>query len=265
MGQSPPAFCKMVTGCEESVFEIDRVEMCGLDTTRDTQIIFDWDDTLMCSSEVKAHRNPGPEEMRQLEDAVACVLRTALKLGKTIIVTNANLCWVRATASLFMPSIVPLLQLIDVVSARQNYEGQWPGNPSAWKRETFRDIVCCDSKSCSSTSCIGQHDTKDACSPATASDLFCPVNLVVLGDSCAEIQAGKSAVESLGDPESILKTVKFKEIPSVADLLGQLHTVARDLQHIVHEEKSVNKQLVHGSLSGWSLCDENCLSVLRCL
>jgi len=273
MGGQHGTCCKTVTGCEESLFEVDRVETFVEDTARQLHIIFDWDDTLMCSSEVKAHRNPSAEEMRLLEEAVDRCLRTAIKLGKTTIVTNANLCWVRATAGLFMPSILPLLEVIDIVSARQEYEAEWPGNPTAWKREAFKDLVCPDSRPSSQVLSAGLDFVEDITSvPSTgsnASNASSPVNLVVLGDSTAEIQAGKSAVQSLNDSESIVKTVKFKETPTVADLLGQLQTVTRDLRNLAAEQKSISKQLVHGSLSGWSLCDEGRLTaattVLHCL
>ncbi|CAK0847568.1 unnamed protein product [Prorocentrum cordatum] len=78
---------------------------------------------------VLSERAPRGEELRE------SVLNIALGLGKTVIVTNANMCWVRATANLFIPSVVPMLKLIDVMSARQSYERQWPGDPGAWKKQ----------------------------------------------------------------------------------------------------------------------------------
>jgi len=231
----------------------------SVDQPREAMIIFDWDDTLMCSSEIKAHRNPDPEEMRQLEDAVDCVLRTAMSLGKTTIVTNANLCWVRATATLFMPSVLAILQFIDIVSARQSYERHWPGNPGAWKRQAFRDVVGSPHRECCSRACI-RTDLQVVSPGYRALGLGAnqAVNLTVLGDSAAEMQAGQSAVRSQGDADSIIKTVKFKELPTARELLGQLRAVARDLQQVVAEERSVHKHLVHGSLSGWTVRDEGC-------
>lgn len=258
----PGTYRSMMPTCQESLHELDKMEM-NIDLAtgqllRDTQIIFDWDDTLMCSSEVKMRRKPDSDGICQLEHAVEAILRKALALGTTTIVTNANLGWVHATADQYMPSVVPLLKYIEIVSARQNYEHEWPNDPNAWKREAFRDIVCCSEKNCM---CAWPFCSAEPAKSSASSDNF-PVNLVVLGDSTAEIQAGKSAVEARGDDESIVKTIKFKDAPSLEELLGQLSTVHQHLEKIVSEEKSVSKHLVHSNLFGWNVCDTNKSSLL---
>jgi len=206
--------------------------------------VFDWDDTLMCSSDIKAHRSPDPQELRSLEGAVQQVLNIALGLGKTVIVTNANMCWVRATANLFIPSVVPMLKLIDVMSARQSYERQWPGDPGAWKKQAFLDLV-------------GVHQVN---ATGAAEDVVADerarggVNLVVLGDSHAEIQAGRSAVP--GKEAGVVKTIKFKEVPTTEDMIGQLEAVSAQLRALVIQDQSASKELVKGSFSSsWSLAD----------
>ena len=47
------------------------------------------------------------------------------------------------------------------------------------------------------------------------------VNLVVLGDSNAEIDAAKTATDGFWEQASI-KTVRFKNAPTVSDLLGEV-------------------------------------------
>jgi len=222
-----------------------------VDQPREPMIIFDWDDTLMCSSEIKAHNNVDPQELKELEDVVLCVLKTAMSLGKTTIVTNANMCWVRATANLFMPSVLDVLQFVEVMSARQTYERKWPNNPHAWKNQAFRDIIGGTKKIAEDLGCV------ETCISEGGG-----VNLIVLGDSPAEIQAGHAAAQGHDD---IVKTVKFKELPTVKDLLGQLRAVVRSLEQVVAEEKTVNKQLVHGSLSGWSVRDCGAAATLMSL
>lgn len=216
---------------------------------RQNLIIFDWDDTLMCSSEIKSQRKPDEKEIRSLEAAVARVLETSMRLGKTTIVTNANLCWVHATASMFMPALLPLLELIDVFSARQCYEELYPDNPCAWKIHAFRDLVSGGSQNVASafTSCW------DGTSESSQEN--CSLNLIVLGDSTAEIQAGRSAVRDHQDPDTILKTVKFKALPTVTELAGQLEAVANSLERVVSEEKHMCQHLVRKSGHGWSLCE----------
>jgi len=258
--------CRVVRGIsEESTTEIELYNT-GL---RELMIIFDWDDTLICSTQIKAHRHPSPQEMRMLEEAAIRLLQMSLALGKTTIVTNANLCWVHATASLFMPAVLPVLNLIEVLSARQVYEPKFPGDASAWKMQAFRDLVTMQvengmrgSNSARSTS--RSLDTSESARGHLPKDQgYTGLNLIVLGDSMAEIQAGRSAVDGCGHSESIVKTVKFKEMPTALELEAQLRLVTRHLRGLVAEEKSGSKTLVHGSLTGWSIRDAGKSSLLN--
>lgn len=206
----------------------------------------------MCSSEIKSQRKPDPEDMRSLESAVFRVLQTSMRLGKTTIVTNANLNWVHATASLFMPSLMPILDVIDVLSARQSYEDMFPNNPCAWKMHAFRDLVSGPQKMAFALSSCWEGNTAERSDEGEGSNTL---NLVVLGDSSAEIQAGRSALREHPDPDSILKTVKFKALPTVSELVGQLEAVADDLERVVTEERNMNQHLVNCNRNGWSLCE----------
>lgn len=69
------------------------------------------------------------------------------------------------------------------------------------------------------------------------------VNLVVLGDSTYEMEAAQSATDEIRGA-SFVKTVKFKDSPSVAELLGQQRRVNQDLINIVAEGASTSKGLV---------------------
>lgn len=97
------------------------------------------------------------------------------------------------------------------------------------------------------------------------------VNLIVLGDSPAEIQAAKAATKVLPG-RSVVKTVKFKEAPSVNELLGQLRRVVQELALIVQEDRSLSRGLVQrtfpGSMdqlsswaSGWRISETEPLSI----
>lgn len=232
-----------------SMRSLDDMEFCpGNPNPRTATIIFDWDDTLMCSSAIKARQDPDPAEVMQLAEAVESVLRLAMELGRTAIVTNANLNWVRTTAGIFMPAVVPLLDAIELVSARQSYGRRCPGDHSAWKRLAFRDVVS------------GKPSSQRSKEPTTGSRARGGVNLVVVGDSSAEIQAGRSLVHGHQSGEAIVKTVKLKEAPSVGELRGQLQALARSLRRIVIEDRSASKLVVRGGTStcGWSVQDASC-------
>jgi hypothetical protein len=106
-------------------------------------LVFDWDDTLLCSSWLAQNglRLDFPEvipaaTMRQLEglaSSVVALLRRALTFGKVMIITNAETGWVELSAKRFMPEVLPLLPELDVFSARSNFESLSPDSPSDWK------------------------------------------------------------------------------------------------------------------------------------
>lgn len=208
----------------------------------DTVIIFDWDDTLLCSSAVNVQQcDPG--QLQQLEVAVETVLTTAMNLGDTMIVTNGQDKWVQDSSRCFLPKVMPLLnRLKKVMSARSAYEQNWPGDPYAWKKAAFADIL----------------------SRRKGKMSFSGVNLIVLGDNLAEIEAAQMAMSLRGS--SVVKTVKFKDMPSVNELLGQLRVVTQMLPNLVNEDESQSKALVPRSLpphlayltswaSGWRVDD----------
>lgn len=192
----------------------------------DTVIIFDWDDTLLCSSAINLQQWTS-SQLLQLETAVDTILSASMGLGETLIVTNGNKTWVQESCRRFFPKLMPFLSRLRVMSARHEYETRWPGDPFAWKKAAFKEILS-DRQERSCPSGVG-------------------VNLVVLGDSLAEIQAAQTATATIRG-ESVVKTLKFKEMPSVSELLGQIRATTQALSDIVHEENSSCKALVPRNL-----------------
>jgi len=187
---------------------------------QDPLIIFDWDDTLLCSSAIgQAQWNL--DQLRQLEEIVEMILQFSMELGETMIVTNGNAAWVQESAHRFLPGPVPLLERIVVMSARAMFEDAYPGDPFSWKRQAFKHIMKC----------------RRAKHPHVTG-----VNFIVLGDSPAEMEAAHSAAKVYTE-QSFVKTVKFRETPSVTQLLGELQRVSQDLGDIVREECSSSREL----------------------
>jgi len=75
------------------------------------------------------------------------------------------------------------------------------------------------------------------------------LNLIVIGDSRAEIDAAKYATKLCGGHRPLLKTIKFKKCPTVHDLLGQLLQLAQELDHIVQEVKPDMYTIIHQNTS----------------
>lgn len=189
-------------------------------TKQEPLIIFDWDDTLLCSSAInQAQWNLG--QLQQLEEIVEMILQYSMELGETMIVTNGNATWVQDSAHRFLPGLVPLLERIVVMSARAMFEDAYPGDPFSWKRQAFKHIMKCRR---------AQHPHVTG------------VNLIVLGDSPAEMEAAHSSAK-VYTGQSFVKTVKFREAPSVAQLVGELQRVSQELGDIVREECSSSRDL----------------------
>uniref|UniRef100_A0A7S2MNT6 Uncharacterized protein n=1 Tax=Alexandrium andersonii TaxID=327968 RepID=A0A7S2MNT6_9DINO len=191
-----------------------------------TLIIFDWDDTLLCSTAATGG-NLTSDQLSQLEQTVTATLRLSMSLGETMIVTNGNATWVQDSSRRFLPGVVPTLKEIEVISARASYEIMYPGDPFAWKRQAFQRLL--------------QRRLNQGNSGKIT-------NLIVLGDSPAEMEAAHQATKVLGD-SVMVKTVKFREVPTVHQLIGQLNKTQHELRSIVTAKKPISKSLEARKLS----------------
>lgn len=114
-------------------------------------LIFDWDDTLLCSTWLAGQglRLDSPTmlpagvvaELKRLESAVIALLTSAQKYGEVVIITNAETGWVELSAQRFLPGVVPLVKKLTVLSARSTFERHHPDNPYEWKVAAFRQEV----------------------------------------------------------------------------------------------------------------------------
>ena len=118
-------------------------------STHQTVFIYDWDDTLLCTSFL----NPtgfydenleipelAKKHLEKLEKAVEKVLKESIKYGKTYIVTNAAEGWVQFSSKKYMPKVYEALQKVEVISARSKFEKQYPGDSYEWKMQAFTEI-----------------------------------------------------------------------------------------------------------------------------
>jgi len=199
-----------------------------------TIIVFDWDDTLYPSSWVhgngydlvNAELSDLSEQERSLlaafEDIILIVLDRAMRLGKVMIVTDAEQDWVELSASIFMPRVAALLERssVLVVSARSSFERKHPFQPSEWKRETFVKYV------------YGYH--------SNAVDFF-PRNIISVGDGPNERAALHSLVNSV--PGLLGKCVKLVTRPTVEELHVQMEMLLGFLTYICRSADPLDLQL----------------------
>jgi hypothetical protein len=185
-------------------------------------IIFDWDDTLMCTSYLSTNGLLNEEGMKvleadqdrllRLEKTVYSVLSLAISNGQTYIVTNAGPGWVEYSIAKLFPSLEGILKDIKILSARGLYEHKYPNNPVQWKVQTFLDIH-----------------------KAYAKDIN--ANIVCIGDSENEIEAGNILSKKFG--KAFLKTIKFKESPRIEELIKQNRLVFEQFEGILGSLKNL--------------------------
>mmetsp|Transcript_34756 Transcript_34756/g.56765 ORF Transcript_34756/g.56765 Transcript_34756/m.56765 type:complete len:207 (+) Transcript_34756:80-700(+) len=180
-----------------------------------TLTIFDWDDTLLCSSHLfrnpegltrsswqqNASRRGLQASLKVLGQHVYDCLCQALRCGPVAIITNAEHGWVESSCLKFLPCVSPLLTHVTVVSARQLYAHVSP-NPAQWKLWAFNVYV---------TEVFSRHHQSE------------PNRVVSIGDSECE----RSALFSLGGahPSTILVSFKLQETPAV-------HLLAQELEFL---------------------------------
>lgn len=182
-----------------------------------TVIIFDWDDTLLCTTFLNLRQEtPLPaiveRHLRGIENAGKRLLELAQRLGHCFIITNAMTGWVEYSAAKYVPSLLPELQKVRVISARGRYEAQFPGEVGKWKIHAFLEVQ-------------RQLDSQII------------TNLISLGDSNFEMDA----VHIMGKEfnQALIKTIKFRENPSPEELLKQLELVAQKFERIVENARNL--------------------------
>ena len=182
-------------------------------------IIFDWDDTLFCTSQIAKNNCLNQNQISKiqknkilkLENEVKKILQNSIKNGETYIITNSEPGWVEFSCKKFFPSIIDLLAQINIISARGLYENQYPNDSFMWKMNTFNDIV-------------------------NLYDQNLLSNIICIGDSFLEIQAGKNLSNQFKNV--FIKTIKFKEEPTIDELIMEIKLVNEKFLYIYSAVKN---------------------------
>lgn len=195
--------------------------------TTKTVIFLDWDDTLLCSSFLSGKgikldstldSRDHADLLRQLDelsDHVINVLKIAQTYGEVHIVTNGETGWVQLSAQKFVPRVFPLLEQVNVLSARSTFEQMFPDSPMKWKYHAFQESLA---KLYAGPDCIK--------------------NVLSFGDSHAEREAIRAVTKGL--PHTKTKSIKFAERPSIEQLQRQLELVGNCFQYINNHEEDLD-------------------------
>jgi len=198
---------------------------------QETVIVFDWDDTLLASSFLsgKGYRLDSDmskcgveldQGLRALEQSVCAVLNLACTYGEVHVITNAETGWVQLSAQKFIPAVVPLLSKLKIISARSTFECQFPESPLKWKYFAF------------------QQKLEPLFLGANAS---IHKNIISFGDSHVEREAVRSVTR--GVPNTLCKSVKFAERPSMEQLRRQIELVTNCFSYIHNHTGDLDLQL----------------------
>lgn len=188
-------------------------------------IIFDWDDTLLCTSFLASKNlldvtsstiltKKEQEKISTLENSVLKLLTNAVEKGDVYIITNAEYGWVEFSASKYYPKILDVLKKINIISAREKYSKYYPNDSQTWKIHTFLDIT-----------------------KGVNSDLI--TNVICMGDSFIEIEAGNKLREQFVQNQAFVKTIKFRESPKPEELNKQLTLINEQFHDIYSSIKNL--------------------------
>lgn len=186
-----------------------------------TLIIFDWDDTLLCTSFLTPNgvfsddvliSEKDIAKIRKLASSSHNILQKAINMGDTYIITNAAPGWVEYSAKRFFPELYKLLPKVTIVSARGEYEKIHPGDSRQWKILAFLEML-------------------------KSFDTALVTNLICLGDSIIEMEAAHILASKFN--HAFIKTIKFREAPKPDELIKQLNLVSDQFDGIFSAIKNL--------------------------
>ncbi len=116
-----------------------------------TLFLWDWDDTLFpcyffynlgigLQSGFDTYV-PYQYKLSQLSNIVEELLKLCNTQGKVIILTNAEANWVEQCTQKFLPSLLPILKTITVISARKKHCETYPNQYFTWKYLAMKEIL----------------------------------------------------------------------------------------------------------------------------
>lgn len=182
-----------------------------------TVVIFDWDDTLLCTSFLNMQQGtvlpPATEKrLQEIGRAAVKLVELAINVGQTFIITNAMKGWVEYSCAKWVPELLPMLQKVRIISARTRYEADFPDEVAQWKIQAFLEVQ-------------RQLDNETI------------ANLISVGDSNFEMDA--LHVMGREFSEAVVKTVKLRERPGPEELQKQLEVVCSKFDRIVTSARSL--------------------------
>jgi hypothetical protein len=188
----------------------------------DTLLIFDWDDTILCSTWLSINKlrfdkasepsNSQREQLAEVARMAIATLSAAKELGTVVIITNAERGWIELTCNKFLPALLPVLEGIKLVSARSTFESQKITSPVDWKLLAFEEQI----RGFYGAG-VGRRDR--------------PKNVLSFGDSIHEREALMRSTAAI--PCCLSKSVKFLVKPSISQITQQHRLIQKSFERVV--------------------------------
>mmetsp|Transcript_59965 Transcript_59965/g.111194 ORF Transcript_59965/g.111194 Transcript_59965/m.111194 type:complete len:316 (-) Transcript_59965:105-1052(-) len=206
-------------------------------------IIFDWDDSLCPTTACgDLNRDIDSEDAWLLDnlgkEAAACLEKAMQVANKVVIVTNAGEGWVEASSKRWLPRLVPLLEQVEVISAKAAWQPKGVTSPTGWKARAFESLAFME-------------EEEDG-SEAPLVELW--KDIIVIGDAAYEHDA-LQRISNMASPDSgyrrlekcRCKSVRLFPKPSLACMSAQFSMLARALEALVASEKSAAYNVFRGA------------------
>jgi hypothetical protein len=203
---------------------------------KSTLIIYDWDDTLFPTTIVVRNKlgqlsmqlehlshvinkvDKIKLELIALDKQIYKLLEKSMRMGYTVIITNASRSWIKETSSKYYPATYSLMMKynIPVISAREFSSNNDIKDSNEWKNVTFKYFL---------TTFMSKNNKIS--------------NILSFGDSLFE----KKALEKYGhhinsnnqNNKVHIKTIKYINTPNVLNLLKENMLIYNNLEHIVNK------------------------------
>ena len=121
-------------------------------------------------------------------------------------------------AKFYYPNLIPILKKINIISARDLYEKEYPLDPQMWKIKAFNDLK--------------KIFNFEKCSVS---------NIICIGDNNCEIVAAKKFGEEFNN--CLVKTIKFREKPDLKELIRQIILIDKQILRVCNYPKSLTIQV----------------------
>jgi len=195
-------------------------------------VVLDWDDTLYPTTSLGSLESSSVPD-QSLQENLCKVLEEALRLAPkgTYIVTNAVEGWVEHCVKNFYPAAMPLLERVQVVSARNLF---FKKTAEADERKAMTPEDLCTWKAAALQSL-----TEDDSGHGLNCKDEGPLNVVAIGDAPTDTKAAKTLVPYL-PAGSWLKTVQLMPAPSLSRFAEQLRLILGAMEKVMNHPKSAS-------------------------